>query len=228
MTHDPSFANELLRMLETGNYESEGANLNDLASQFRRGFPIDRLRPALRSENPKTVESAMYVACELGSRVVPLVDDMLPFTTMVSIGVKYRICDVCLFAIPQDTRLVPAVSRYLIEESFFVRFHAIRVFLKMDESLLFETIQKIRTTIPATATATESEDQSGNVENAEIPSRLLHVLWLILTLRSSLSYEVQKQLVGQDALIEPELKDAIIKLILGPKLKREKRIRDQE
>ena len=123
MTEIHLSTNELLRRLESKDHTNAGAEVNALASEFRRGLPISRLCPALRSKDTEVVESALWIASEIGSKAVQLVDVILPLaTSTASIGAKRKISDICLFSIPHDNRLIPTISRYLIDESCFVRF----------------------------------------------------------------------------------------------------------
>ncbi|MER8404124.1 hypothetical protein [Mesorhizobium sp. M1307] len=55
------------KLLEPG-YEGEGNLANDLLSEFKKGFPIENLRPLLVSSNIHTQSVAAFITVEIGFR----------------------------------------------------------------------------------------------------------------------------------------------------------------
>lgn len=50
----------------------------ELYGAFRRGFPIENLRPLLRSSEPETLGLGSYLVYELGGRARGVIDDIVP------------------------------------------------------------------------------------------------------------------------------------------------------
>lgn len=70
---DTSRADELFdRVMQGGGQEGDA---NGLLSEFARGYPLDRLRELLRSEDPAVVSAGAFIASELGSRAGQLIDE---------------------------------------------------------------------------------------------------------------------------------------------------------
>ena len=180
MADNPETSDKLLKRLEANCFEDRARELNDLADEFRRGLPVSRLRPALRSKDIEVIEMAIWIACELGSRAVPLVDDIIPLATNTALlNSKHRICDICLLSIPCDTRLLPAVSEFLIDESWFVRFFAMRVFLKLEEQILFACLEQIESKISEKKGIEDFANTDNIHKRTEDFSRLTSMMWLI-------------------------------------------------
>jgi hypothetical protein len=58
--------------------EREGTTANILLSEFFRGRPLGELREALRHENPRVVQHAMWITAELGVRGAELLTSVTP------------------------------------------------------------------------------------------------------------------------------------------------------
>jgi hypothetical protein len=68
-------ADELIETLtSTPDRADDGLLANDLLGEFHRGFPVERLRPLLRSKNATVVRAASFIADELGAKAAPLLD----------------------------------------------------------------------------------------------------------------------------------------------------------
>ena len=207
MTRTLPSGEELLRRLETNDFVDEGADVNDLVSAIYKGFPIRRLSTALRSENVRTVQNALFVACETGWRAAALVDDLLPLTGHKSGWIRYRVAEVCLQALPDDKRLLSAAIDDLLSGTPVHRMLLLRIFLKLDdESVARETerlIAQSRADLPPTAVAD-----------------LLSLLWVIQVLRTGLLPQQKTTIIDESPVTPADLREPIVKLILEPWVQR--------
>jgi hypothetical protein len=73
-------AEELIELMKTDpkGFDESGKAANDLLQFYFRGYPIETLRPLLRSDNRYILRSASFIASELGGRASPLAEEMIP------------------------------------------------------------------------------------------------------------------------------------------------------
>lgn len=74
----------------------DGVLVNKLLRHFHRGCPIENLRPLLASEHEKVVKVGIWLASELGSRAVALVDDVARLLDHPARYVRYFAMDCIL------------------------------------------------------------------------------------------------------------------------------------
>lgn len=60
------------------NSETVGTLINQLLDEYHRGYPLDNLRPLLRSEDERLVDTGIWIASELGKKGKPLLSDVVP------------------------------------------------------------------------------------------------------------------------------------------------------
>ena len=201
---------ELLRRLETNDFVDEGADVNDLVSAIYDGFPVQRLSAALRSRNVRTVENALFVASESGWRSAALVDDLLPLTGHRSGKVRYRVAEVCLLALPDDTRLLSAAIDDLLNGTPVHRLLLIRIFLKLDDETVARETERLIALSRADSPRTALAD-------------LLSLLWAIQVLRSGLAPREKMSIIDESPATPGDLREPLVTLILEPWVRREKR-----
>ena len=66
MSHEPNQLIEAM-LADPIAFEEQG-RANELLKHYFSGFPLDTLRPLLRSENVAVQRNASFIASELGSR----------------------------------------------------------------------------------------------------------------------------------------------------------------
>jgi hypothetical protein len=75
--HDTRRGDSMLQHLMSG---KAGAGVaGDLAREFERGYPVDRLFKLLDSENPELAVAGAFVAAEIGPLVAPIVDRLCSY-----------------------------------------------------------------------------------------------------------------------------------------------------
>lgn len=80
------------KALATG--DPHGANR--LLQEFVRGYPLERLRLLLRSNNPEVVKTGVFIASELGRGACALVDEFAPLLRHKTHGVRFDVLDCVL------------------------------------------------------------------------------------------------------------------------------------
>jgi hypothetical protein len=86
---------QLLEHLLTGGNDSAAIELLDA---FHSGYPIERLRPLLQSDEEDAVDSGAWIASELGEKVTPLVNELSPLLNHPSRSVRIYILNAILNA----------------------------------------------------------------------------------------------------------------------------------
>ena len=74
-------------------FEAEG-RANDLLQYYFNGFPLDTLRPLLKSSNVVVQRNASFIASELGSKSAALVDDIIPLLHSGDPHIQYAAAEV--------------------------------------------------------------------------------------------------------------------------------------
>jgi HEAT repeat protein len=65
----------------------------DLARQFERGYPVDRLFKLLDSENPEVARSGAFIAQEIGKLVAPIADRLCSYLSHPTPWVRSDLLD---------------------------------------------------------------------------------------------------------------------------------------
>nr|MDT0662604.1 hypothetical protein [Micromonospora sp. DSM 115978] len=100
---------DLVTGLLDGTVADPDTAASDLLSQVFGGYPIDRLRPLLRSERTEAVRAGMWVVSELGERAADLLDDVAGLLDHPSRYVRFFALDSVLAA--ADRRHGPVLTR---------------------------------------------------------------------------------------------------------------------
>jgi hypothetical protein len=100
---------DLVTGLLDGAVADPDAAASDLLSQVFGGYPVDRLRPLLRSGRPEAVRAGMWVVAELGERAADLLDDVAGLLDHPSRYVRFFALDSVLSA--ADTRHGAVLTR---------------------------------------------------------------------------------------------------------------------
>jgi hypothetical protein len=74
-------------------FDDEG-RAHDLLQHYFAGFPLETLRPLLRSNDRFVQRSASFIASELGIKSVGLVDDVIPLLRSTDVHVQYYAAEV--------------------------------------------------------------------------------------------------------------------------------------
>ncbi len=88
---DPSDTSSTLEYVLNG---GNGGAANDLVGAFYAGYPVERLRLLLESDDEHVLKTGVWIASELGSRATPLLDDVAPLLNHPSDYVRYYALEV--------------------------------------------------------------------------------------------------------------------------------------
>jgi len=100
-----------------------GVIMNDLLSEFHRGYPLENLRPLLQSQNPDIVNIGAWIASELGEKGSPLLPYVLPLLQHPAKNVRFSIVD-CILLWATDGAQLAAVTSLLDDPESGVRWKA--------------------------------------------------------------------------------------------------------
>lgn len=110
------------RALATGDRSEASA----LLQEFIRGYPLERLRLLLRSENQEAVKTGIFIASELGRAVRPLVDEFGPLLTHESSAVRFDALDCALVCgTEKDGKLLARAATLIDDGDEGVRYKAL-------------------------------------------------------------------------------------------------------
>jgi hypothetical protein len=78
MTEDARAEGLISEMLADPQRFDDDGKAHDLLQRYFAGFPVETLRPMLRSGNVYLERGATFIASELGARASALIDDVVP------------------------------------------------------------------------------------------------------------------------------------------------------
>ncbi len=77
----------------------------DLAAEFRRGYPVDRLFKLLDGEDPEVAVSGAFIAAEIGPLVAPIVDQLCSYLSHPTPWVRSDLFDAITNSGPPYSRV---------------------------------------------------------------------------------------------------------------------------
>jgi hypothetical protein len=90
---------------------------NELLQELGQGYPVEKLRTLLQSENEEVVEHGVWIASELGAGARPLVGDLLPLYDYPNRRIKYYAVELALTASTAENDEVIARAVKLIRDT---------------------------------------------------------------------------------------------------------------
>jgi hypothetical protein len=121
---------------------------NDLLGEFFRGFPVERLRPLLQSQDADTVATGAWIASELGEKSKPILGDVLRLLKHSSKKVRFWALDCLLWASSdQEADLVNGVSMMDDAESA-IRWKALDTLTRMSAGQLGAALKSLSESTP--------------------------------------------------------------------------------
>jgi hypothetical protein len=107
-------------------HETSNQVANDLLKEFQLGYPIDSLRSLLESDDDAVVKNATWIASELGSKAMPILDSIPAVLRHNSKYVRFFAIDVVLScAGARDGDLVATVITMLNDRDDAVRWKSL-------------------------------------------------------------------------------------------------------
>jgi hypothetical protein len=115
---------QLLTHLLTGGDDSTA---NELLESFYNGYPVERLRPLLQSDNESAVKAGAWIASELAERAAPLMKELFRLLNHPLRYVRFFILDAVLCSTTNEHGEVVARAVMLIRDpDEAVRWKALR------------------------------------------------------------------------------------------------------
>jgi hypothetical protein len=134
------------------NSQRVGDLTNQLLKEFHRGYPLENLRPLLRSEDERLVNTGIWVASELGEKGKPLLSEVSALVEHPSKRVRFLVIDcILLWAGPWNKpELASAVSMMDDSESA-VRWKALSFLWRASREQLSAALSHFHVTEPGSA-----------------------------------------------------------------------------
>ena len=124
---------------------------NDLLGEFFRGFPVERLRSLLQSQDADTVATGAWIASELGEKSEPILGDVLGLLKHSSKKVRFWALDCLLWATSdQEADLANGVAMIDDAESA-VRWKALDTLTRMSAGQLNAALRSLSASTPDSA-----------------------------------------------------------------------------
>lgn len=157
------FGDTLVALIATSGDDSQA---NELLKEFFSGYPIERLRRLLRSENEGAVTTGAWIASELGERVMPLVDDLKILLTHPAKRVRFFALDGILAAgTPEHGEAIAAAVELIDDAEEAVRWKAMNFLARASSDQLAASLpyRHARPTASLTAWLLDC-DRTGNTK----------------------------------------------------------------
>ena len=107
------------------NSRKVGVLTNRLLAEFHRGYPIENLRPLLRSKDERVINTGVWIASELGEKGKPLLSDVSPLLAHPLKKPRFFAIDcILLWAGPSNKSDVASVIALLDDAEAAVRWKA--------------------------------------------------------------------------------------------------------
>ena len=127
----------LLQRLLAGDPDPDGDLANDLLKAIFAGYPKERLRLLLASDNDTAIEAAAWILSELGASATPLLADAAPLLTHRARGARFDTLDVVLTcAGPQDGAILAQAILLSDDPDSGVQWKALRFLTALESPLL--------------------------------------------------------------------------------------------
>lgn len=121
------------KVLATG----ERRRADELLREFVRGYPLDRLRQLLRSENPEVVKTGVFIASELGRGAKPLIEEFASLLSHEALAVRFDTLDcVLVCATEQHGDLIARAARLIRDPEEGVRYKTLVFLSRASETQL--------------------------------------------------------------------------------------------
>lgn len=88
----------------------------ELVNEFLRGFPLEELRRLLHSDSTRIVQSGTWIAAEMGSEALPLLDEVPALLVHPDRQVRYFALDIVLTSASAEHETLVAQAVSLIED----------------------------------------------------------------------------------------------------------------
>lgn len=149
MKSDKGRAEKFLMQILMRPDSHNGALMNDLLTEFHRGYPLENLRPLLHAENQEVVTIGTWIASELGERGRPLLQDVSPLLRHPAKKVRFSAIDcILLWATPSNDRELASVISLLDDPEPGVRWKVMDFLFRATTEQLQSALDYFELAIP--------------------------------------------------------------------------------
>lgn len=114
---------------------------HDLLNEFFSGYPVERLRRLLQSEEESAVKAGAWIASELGEQVAPLIDELTGLLSHPSKYVRFFVLDSILIAgTPEHGQALAAAVQMIQDSEDAIRWKAMNFLARASESQLTASV----------------------------------------------------------------------------------------
>lgn len=122
-----------------GNGDDEATH--DLLNEFYSGYPVERLRRLLQSNEARAVEAGAWIASELGELIVPLIPELSKLLSHPSRHVRFFVLDALLnAATAEHGRALGAAVERIQDTDEAVRWKAMNFLARASDEQLIASI----------------------------------------------------------------------------------------
>lgn len=123
---------------------------NELLDEFHGGYPADRLRDLLESDDADLVRIGAWIASELGAKIVPLLADLANLAGHSQRYVRFYAIEAIAASGANDGRAHAVVLRAIWDEDEAIRWKTMRVLVRLSRA-------QIESALPYLLTNAEKE-----------------------------------------------------------------------
>lgn len=147
---------------------------NDLLGEFFSGYPVENLRPLLRSTDEGIAKTATWLASELGERAIPIFDAVVPMLRHGSRYVRFFAVDTVLVcATEEHGEAIARTIGLLLDGDDAVRWKALMFVAKASRGQLSASLPyQSNRELGALTSWILGLDQEGGVVANEVTSKL--------------------------------------------------------
>ena len=125
-----------------------GVLANDLLREFFRGYPIERLKALLLSQDVDVVSTGIWIASELGERNRPVLPDALALLDNPSKRVRFWALDSLFWALPERSYDLAKGVKMMEDVDPAVRWKALDFLTRASADQLGSALSALRSTEP--------------------------------------------------------------------------------
>lgn len=145
-------ARSLLERISTdpdSNSQRIGDLTNQLLREFHRGYPLERLRTLLHSEDERLVNTGIWIASELGEKGKPLLSDVLVLIKHPLKRVRFFTIDcILLWAGPSNKPELASAASMIDDPESAVRWKAMNFLWRASREQLLAALSHFEMTQP--------------------------------------------------------------------------------
>lgn len=124
------------RIIDSPNDAIVGVLANELLREFHRGYPLEKLRPLLLSDDKDLVSIGIWILSEMGEQCKPLLGDALRLLSHPATRVRFWAVDCLFWAPPGNGYAQASVVQLLDDPEIAVRWKVLDIMSRVSRQQL--------------------------------------------------------------------------------------------